>query len=204
MRRQHLIVMVKNPQVGRVKTRLGRDIGMVKSAWWFRHQVADMLRRLDDPRWRIWLSVAPDSAAASKVWPLHLPRISQGQGGLGLRMKGAFEALPKGPAVLVGGDIPGVTKPEIAQAFGLLGRHDAVFGPADDGGFWLTGFARKRPLPREIFENVRWSSEHALSDSIATLCGQSYALAAELSDVDTVDDLRKLTAQKRLHNACIP
>ena len=186
--------MVKQPQAGRVKTRLGRDIGMVNSAWWFRHQVAALLRRLNDPRWRIWLSIAPDRAVASKVWPPHAPRISQGQGDLGQRMKGAFEALPSGPALLIGGDIPGVTKAEIAGAFRLLGPKNAVFGPADDGGFWLTGFARKRPLPVRLFEGVRWSSEHALADSIATLGGQSHALASELSDIDTLADLRKLTA----------
>ncbi len=191
MRRQHLIVMVKYPQAGRVKTRLGAGIGRIQATWWFRHQVLSLLRRLDDPRWQIWLSVAPDTAVESKVWPLYLPRISQGQGDLGQRMRGAFEALPNGPACLIGGDIPNVTRCEIAQAFRQLGSHDAVFGPASDGGFWLTGFKRVKPLAREIFAPVRWSTQHALADSIATLGGQSHALAATLDDVDTAADLRK-------------
>ncbi len=189
MRRQHLVVMVKFPQAGRVKTRLGAGIGRVRATWWFRHQVRDLLRRLEDPRWQIWLSVAPDTAVESKVWPLHLPRIPQGQGDLGQRMKGAFVALPDGPACLIGGDIPAVTRREIAEAFRQLGSHDAVFGPASDGGFWLTGFKRVKPLPRQLFGAVRWSSEHALADSLATLAGQSHALAATLDDVDTEADL---------------
>ncbi len=51
--RPTLIVMLKVPRAGWVKTRLGRDIGMTAAAWWFRHQVAQLLRRIDDPRWRV-------------------------------------------------------------------------------------------------------------------------------------------------------
>ena len=187
--RQHLIVMVKQPVAGRVKTRLARDIGRVAAAWWFRHSVRRLLRRLDDPRWQIWLSVAPDRALQSAVWPAHLPRLSQGRGDLGGRMRAAFEALPKGRACLIGGDIPSVEKHHIAEAFAALGRHEAVFGPATDGGFWLTGFRRARPLPPQLFEGVRWSCAQTLSDSLATLQGQRYGLVAQLSDVDRAEDL---------------
>lgn len=190
-RPQHLVVMVKFPAAGRVKTRLAQDIGTVAAAWWFRHQLRRLLRRLEDPRWQIWLSVAPDAALESAVWPAHLPRISQGSGDLGARMRGAFEALPKGRACLIGGDIPSVEKTHIAEAFAALGRQEAVFGPATDGGFWLTGFRRTRPLPPRLFEGVRWSCAETLSDSLATLQGQSCARVAELSDVDRARDLPK-------------
>ncbi|RFP90355.1 glycosyltransferase [Rhodobacteraceae bacterium 63075] len=181
--------MVKEPRAGRVKTRLARDIGTVQAAWWFRHQVAGLLRRLDDPRWQIWLSVAPDRATRSPAWPPHLPRIPQGRGDLGQRMKGALDALPPGRACLIGGDIPGVSKAHIARGFAALGRCDAVFGPAEDGGFWLTGFRRTRPLPRGLFEGVRWSSEDALEDSLASLSGRSYTLSDSLCDVDCAADM---------------
>ncbi len=59
--RRRLVVMVKAPRPGRVKTRLGRQIGMVPAAWWMRHQTTRLLRRLRDPRWDIWLAVAPDT-----------------------------------------------------------------------------------------------------------------------------------------------
>lgn len=189
MRENHLIVMVKFPAAGRVKTRLARDIGRVAAAWWFRHQLRGLLRRLEDPRWHIWLSVAPDTALESPVWPAQLPRISQGQGDLGARMRAAFDALPKGRACLIGGDIPTVEKHHIVESFAALGAKEAVFGPATDGGFWLVGFRRTRPLPPGLFEAVRWSSEHALADSLSTLNGQSHALVAELNDVDTAADL---------------
>ena len=77
--RRYLIVMVKEPRPGRVKSRLGRDIGMVAAAWWFRHQVARLLRDVEDPRWQVVLAVSPDHAGLnSRVWPAHLPRVAQG------------------------------------------------------------------------------------------------------------------------------
>ncbi len=132
---RHLIVMLKEPRAGRVKTRLGRDIGMTGAAWWFRHQTARLLRRLDDPRWQLWLAVAPDRALTSRAWPAHLPRLAQGPGDLGARMARALATPPPGPALVIGGDIPGITRPHIARAFCALGDHDAVFGPAPDGGY---------------------------------------------------------------------
>ncbi|MFQ5624577.1 MAG: DUF2064 domain-containing protein, partial [Paracoccaceae bacterium] len=98
-RRPRLVIFVKEPRPGRVKTRLGRDIGMVPAAWWYRHQARRVLRRLaGDPRWQTWLAVTPDrEGLQSRVWPAHLPRIAQGGGNLGQRMTGVFRAMPPGP-----------------------------------------------------------------------------------------------------------
>ncbi|CUH64678.1 transferase 1, rSAM/selenodomain-associated [Thalassovita gelatinovora] len=190
MIRRQLVVMVKEPNPGRVKTRLGRDIGMTSAAWWFRHQTAALLRRLQDPRWHITLAVAPDhEGQASRIWPGHLDRIPQGPGDLGDRMARIFRSLPPGPACIVGADIPGIEKAHVARAFAALGSHDAVFGPAPDGGYWLVGLKRVAPPPATLLQNVRWSTEQALSDSIATLPGRRIALIDELADVDRAADL---------------
>ncbi|MVO15565.1 TIGR04282 family arsenosugar biosynthesis glycosyltransferase [Parasedimentitalea huanghaiensis] len=192
-----LVIMLKLPQAGRVKTRLGRDLGMVDAAWWFRHQSARLLRRLRDPRWRIVLAVAPDCAVLSPVWPTDLPRLAQGRGDLGQRMarmlRSANAGLLGGPTCLIGADIPGITRDHIARAFNGLGDHDAVFGPALDGGYWLIGLKHPRRQPPGLFSRVRWSSEHALEDTLATLPGYRIALTDRLRDVDTVADLQKLT-----------
>jgi len=186
-----LVVMLKEPRAGRVKTRLGRDIGMVPAAWWFRHQVHRLLRRLTDPRWEMLLAVAPDRAGLlSRVWPAHLARIPQGHGDLGARMARALRHPPRGPVCVIGGDIPGITRSQIAEAFAALGSHDAVLGPAPDGGYWLIGLRRARVLPPSLFESVRWSSEHALSDTISTLPDHRIALITTLRDVDTAADLK--------------
>ena len=196
MRRGTLIVMLKEPRAGRVKTRLGKDIGMTAAAWWFRHQVKRLLRRIEDPRWNVVLAVAPDRAGLlSRVWPSHLPRIPQGHGDLGDRMARAMQSIPIGPVCVIGADIPGVGPKQIARAFAALGASDAVFGPAPDGGYWLIGLRKTHPLPPTIFQDVRWSTEHALADSRASLGGLSVSLIDELQDVDTIDDLTMTSPQ---------
>ena len=187
--RPRLVIMLKEPVAGRVKTRLGQDIGMTAAAWWFRHQSAALIRRLQDPRWETWLAVAPDTALHSRCWPAHLPRIAQGRGHLGERMARVLDS-SKGPVVLIGADIPGVQKQQISDVFRKLGRHDLVFGPAKDGGFWLV--AAHRTLPKSLFKNVRWSSPTTLSETIQSASSTSIDFAAQLSDVDTVQDLRSL------------
>ncbi|MEO0357350.1 MAG: TIGR04282 family arsenosugar biosynthesis glycosyltransferase [Pseudomonadota bacterium] len=185
-----LIIMIKEPRPGRVKTRLGRDIGMTRAAWWFRHQTRSLMRRIQDPRWQTILAVAPDiEGLQSRVWPSHLPRVLQGNGNLGDRMGRLFRCLPPGPVCIIGADIPGVSKPHIQAAFQALGSHDAVFGPAPDGGYWLVGLKRSGRIPTTLFQNVRWSTQHALADTKASMPGLRITAVDALRDVDTVDDL---------------
>jgi uncharacterized protein len=141
-----------------------------------RLMLARSLRRLGrDRRWRLVLAITPDREARRRG------ALPQGRGDLGQRMRRAMTACRPGPVVLVGTDIPGLTATHIAQAFRVLGRRDLVFGPAADGGFWLVG-ARHR-MPR--FENVRWSTRHALADTLAKLPKSlSVGFAATLDDVD--------------------
>ncbi len=183
--------MVKEPHPGRVKTRLGRDIGMIGAAWWFRHQTRSLIRRLRDPRWQIVLAVSPDrEGLTSRIWPTDLPRAPQGRGDLGDRMGRMLRAMPKGPVCLIGADIPGITRGHITQAFRALGNDQMVFGPAPDGGYWLVGAQRYSTLPPSLFSNVRWSTEHALADTLASIPGCRVALLNQLRDVDTVADLQ--------------
>jgi len=192
MARPTLVVMVKEPCPGRVKTRLGRQIGMVGAAWWFRHQTTRLIRRLRDPRWRLVLAVSPDRAGLdSRVWPEGIARLPQGAGDLGDRMGRIFRSLPPGPVVIVGADIPGITADHIARAFRALGGADAALGPAPDGGYWLIGLARRQAVPAGLFRDVRWSSPHALADTRASLGGLRVALVDRLRDVDTAEDLRR-------------
>ena len=136
------------------------------------------------------LAVSPDrEGMRSRIWPADLARLPQGRGNLGQRMAGVFDAMPKGPVLIIGADIPGICKSHIAQAFRALGPSDAVFGPATDGGYWLMGLKRTRARPPALFANVRWSSRHALADSMASLPGYWIALADSLSDVDCARDL---------------
>ncbi len=185
--RPRLVIMLKQPVAGRVKTRLGQDIGMTRAAWWFRHQSAAAIRHLQSPRWETWLSVAPDSALHARCWPAHLPRMAQGPGDLGARMARILRS-SKGPVVLIGGDIPGVRQGHIAEAFRQLRQQDMVFGPAMDGGFWLVG--KRQRVPRRLFRNVRWSCPTTLAEARASAGAMArIGLVATLRDVDRREDL---------------
>jgi rSAM/selenodomain-associated transferase 1 len=189
------VVIVKTPVAGAVKTRLAREVGVVQATRFARHAVSALLGRVGaDPRWQTILAVAPDPGTASRCWPRGLSRMPQGPGDLGARMQRIFDALPPGPALIVGTDIPGITRRHIAQAFRLLGRHDAVFGPAADGGYWLVGL-RRRPRTLQIFADVRWSGPHALADTLANLDGRSVGFVATLRDVDGAQDFATSAAR---------
>ena len=185
--------MVKEPRPGRVKTRLAGDIGTVPAAWWYRHNCARLLRRLADRRWRLRLAVSPDSAGMrSRVWPAGLSRMPQGEGDLGARMLRCL-GRARGPAVLVGSDIPGLGPAHVARAFRALGGADMVFGPALDGGFWLVGARHPQRLPRGLFAGVPWSGPQVLEEVRAGIPGLTVALADRLADVDRAQDLASLT-----------
>lgn len=200
--RPTLVIFVKEPRPGRVKTRLARGIGPIAAAWWFRHQSAQLVARLaHDARWRTVLAVTPDTEGLrSRVWPARIPRAPQGGGDLGRRMARFLRREPgtriaPGPVAVIGADLPALRPGHVAWAFRLLGRHDAVLGPAIDGGFWLIGLGGRRAVPRDLLDGVRWSTEHALADTLARLRHLDVALAATLRDVDTAEDLRRWSAE---------
>ena len=188
MRRPSLVIMVKEPRPGRVKTRLGRDIGLTTAAWWFRHQTRRLIARLEDPRWQIILAVSPDhEGLQSRIWPDHIARLPQGAGDLGDRMARMLRAT-SGPTLVIGADIPGVTKRHIAKAFKTLNRNASILGPAPDGGYWLVGLKHPVRAPHTLFHNVRWSSERALDDTAKTL-PRPVGMTDTLRDIDTAADL---------------
>jgi uncharacterized protein len=122
-------------------------------------------------------------------------RIPQGRGGLGQRMQRIFDRYSRGPLIIVGTDIPFITREIIAKAFRELRRADAVFGRAEDGGYWLVGLNR-RPKRLAPFENVRWSSSHALADTLKNLRAHSIAFAETLFDIDTDADYRRYLRER--------
>lgn len=196
---RHLVIFVKAPRVGVVKTRLARGIGAT-AAWAFqRHTTDALLRRLaGERRWRTIVAMTPDRLATARArpwsWPRSLTIIPQGTGDLGQRMARPMRRLAPGPVVVVGSDIPDLAPDHVWRAFRALGDHDAVFGPAADGGYWLVGLSR-RTVPRDLFEGVRWSGRHALADTIATLGPRaSVAMLETLHDIDTADDLARWRA----------
>jgi uncharacterized protein len=192
--RRHLILFVRAPSLGTGKRRLAREIGDVAALRFERLMIARLLRRLArDRRWRLRIAVTPDRARQrARYWQSGIDAFAQGKGDLGLRMRRALSACPPGRVVLVGADIPALAARHIWAAFSLLGTHDLVFGPAEDGGFWLVGVRHPQQLPR-LFQQVRWSSPYALADTLAGLPqGMTAGFVDRLEDVDDAEAHRRL------------
>ncbi len=202
-RRGTVIVFCRAPQIGAVKSRLARDVGRLRAWRFYSRCLAGTLAEARDARWRLLLAVMPDrDGGRFRLFSKAAARRPQGGGDLGRRMRRAL-LTAGGPAVLVGSDIPGLRRRHLAAALAALRRADAVFGPAEDGGYWLVGL-RRPAAHRELFRGVRWSGPHALADSIASLGpGRRRAVLVErLGDVDTGPDLalapsRPITAPPR-------
>ena len=189
--KNHLVIFAKAPRFGRAKRRLATDIGMVGAARFQRLAVDATVRRLAvDSRWDTLLA----TTGGPTRWPSGVARMRQPVGDLGRRMDQTIKAFGPGPVVIIGSDIPDITPEHIAKAFAALGSHDAVFGPADDGGFWLVG-VRRRPVYPDLFHTVRWSTRHALADTIVNLGARfNCALLETLIDIDDVAALNRWRA----------
>jgi len=189
MTRPTLIVFLRAPAIGRGKTRLAREIGLV-AAWRFaRTQAEQTLRRLADPRWRLVVRVTPDIAAHGGWEP-------QGRGDLGERLVRAIRAHASGPVAVVGTDCPDLTPGRVALAFAAARRTGAAIGPAEDGGYWILALSARRAR-RVALDGVRWSTAHACEDTVRALDGD----VVRLETLIDVDDLKSLTTWRASRKA---
>jgi uncharacterized protein len=198
---KHLVIMVKVPQIGATKTRLAAGIGPLAAWRFYRNTTTTVIRRLSRQgmatKWKIWLAVTPERlAVGTRFWPAEHALTGQRRGDLGQRMAQPMLDLLPGPVVVIGSDVPDIQLRHIHNAFTALERNDVVFGPADDGGYWLVGMKRRPIYPGRLrpglFAQVRWSTEHALADTIGQLDSRYRVAKIDvLSDVDTAEDLER-------------
>ena len=184
-----LVIMAREPVAGRVKTRLAREVGISEATRFYRATTRAMLERLGrQPFWETILSISPDGSLHTRLLPRGPKRMRQGGGDLGARMQRPMRDLPPGPVCVIGTDIPAIRVADVRKAFRLLGRCDAAFGPAEDGGFWLVG-QRRRPRVTDPYRGVGWSRADTLVAVLANLAGHAVGLTTRLSDVDGAADL---------------
>lgn len=185
---RHLVIFARLPRLATGKRRLAADVGPVAALAFQRTALSALVRTLAyDTRWRTWLAVTPSRGGP---WPRRVPRLAQESGDLGRRMARVARSLPPGPVLIVGCDIPGIRPAHVAAGFKTLGKSDAVFGPARDGGYWLVGLKR-RPRFLDPFVDVRWSTPHALADTVANLPDRRIAWLDTLDDIDDGAALRR-------------
>ncbi len=193
-----LIVFVRAPYLGAVKKRLAAGIGAFAARRFYLKIASKLIAKVStNTPWQTILSVTPNaSAVQGRYWPPGVKKIPQGYGNLGERMERTLLRFPNQPVAIIGSDIPDISNTNIKNAFSAVGRSDLVFGPSPDGGYWLVGL-RMGSLARGLFQNIRWSSEFALTDTLRNTGTRRVELIEELYDIDNVEDL----AQWRAHSS---
>jgi len=196
-RLNHLILMVKAPKIGNVKTRLGKDIGAVPATQFYRHTAYRLITQLaQDRRWQTHIAIAPDIAIKGwNKWPIQ-QRESQGPGNLGDRMQRLFTSHAPHPTLIIGTDVPAITKTHINAAFQQLNKTGTVLGPSGDGGYWCVG-QKNTPRTLMLFDDVRWSTSHALKDTQANIKAKAHNLTSQLKDIDVGEDFNTSYSIKR-------
>ena len=186
-----VLVFLKSPKPGSVKTRLAATIGFGPAAELYRHWIGEVLKTLQPLRPGVRIVGAIDGRTeAFGAWESFVDAWwSQPVGDLGQRLDAGFRQAHEntGPVVAVGTDCLELDTVLVDQAFLILRRRDVVFGPAVDGGYYLVGTAR---YLTDLFEHVRWSSCDTLTDH-RRRCEErfwSYELLPERHDIDTWED----------------
>jgi rSAM/selenodomain-associated transferase 1 len=184
-----VILFARAPRLGQVKRRLAAGIGEVPALRFYRNQLAYMLRELAALKnFDIVIALTPRHARLRT--PKNFTTITQSEGDLGARMHAAFNRFRRRPAILIGTDIPHLTRRHIRAAAQALKSHHAAFGPAADGGYYLIAMGTNRPT--NPFAKVRFSSPHALSDTLQNFLNRRLATLQTLHDVDTAEDMKIL------------
>ncbi|MGY8984471.1 MAG: TIGR04282 family arsenosugar biosynthesis glycosyltransferase [Sphingomonadales bacterium] len=184
-----LVIFVKEPRFGKVKTRLAKDIGKFKAWVFYRRTLKALINRIGCGNWKTVICVSPDNYIGN-FFDERYKIIDQGGGDLGSRMQRVFDEVGSGPLVLVGGDIPSIKTYHINRAFDGLKKSDVIFGPATDGGYWLVGM-RRRGARVSPFKGVRWSTKYALSDTVKNIHLRTNVDFIDLlSDIDSAKDLK--------------
>lgn len=194
-----LLIYAKPPRIGHSKTRLAAGLSSAVTA----RRLASMtlsktLRAASNGAWTTRLYLDPPDAGLGGM-ELGVPILSQGGGDLTDRLNKGLAEAPPGPVIFVGADAPKISAALIRKAVRLLQRNDAVFGPAEDGGFWLFGL-NTSARTQSPFENVRWSTVDAMADVRANL--PSSARVATLDTLIDLDDAADVEAWKA--DAVIP
>jgi rSAM/selenodomain-associated transferase 1 len=188
-----LIVFVKNPETGKVKTRLAASVGEEEALSIYGVLVAHTagLAQATGVSVHVYYSdFIPDKEAIFSSFSSQ--KVQHGND-LGDRMANAIndEVVDYEKVVLIGSDCAELTPPILLASFELLDHADVVIGPARDGGYYLIGMKTAYP---EIFDNIEWSTEFVLEQTIARALqlGREFALLPELGDVDTLEDWLQL------------
>ncbi|MBL9138431.1 MAG: TIGR04282 family arsenosugar biosynthesis glycosyltransferase [Verrucomicrobiales bacterium] len=198
MKSPRIIVFLKIPRPGSVKTRIAATLDADAAAAIYRVLIQRTLGALAEFE-NVELRYAPDDAAKEiqpwlrRGWTC----APQGEGDLGQRMQRAVldaMAADQEAVILIGTDCPAMEAEDLQAAARALENQDAVLGPATDGGYWLLGLGRRAAAaPAVWFHDIPWSTDQVQRCTLekARAAGLTCGALRPLRDVDTVEDWRE-------------
>jgi rSAM/selenodomain-associated transferase 1/rSAM/selenodomain-associated transferase 2 len=191
---ESVIIFAKFPEEGEVKTRLAKTIGYEKATTIYKklaeHSFSEV-KKLNTVSRYLFFTNELNREKISKWAGLGFSFYPQSNGNLGEKMKTAFsKVFTKGSnkTIIIGSDLPDISKSLISKAFKDLDNNDIIIGPSKDGGYYLLGMNKFYP---ELFDHISWSTELVLEQTIAQarLLSLKFTLLEELNDIDTIEDL---------------
>lgn len=183
-----LIIFIKNPSLGKVKTRLAKDVGNAKALQIYKSLLSytRSVSLLVDAKRYLFYS---DQIVSDEWSPDQFTKKSQSGKNLGEKMSNAFRSvLTDHPKVLiVGSDCPQLDLMTMSKAYAALDTHDFVIGPSKDGGYYLLGMKSSEV---DIFSDIAWSTSKVLEQTTKKIsaANKTYHLLREMSDVDFLSD----------------
>ncbi len=190
-----IAIFVKTPGVSPIKTRLAATIGREAAEAFHCLAATAVAEVATDPRLTLagvktYWAVAENEALDAPMWR-DLPRIAQGEGDLGARMRRVYDTMraEHGAALLLGADAPQLQTEDLLAACAALRAHDYALGPSADGGFWT--FGGRIAASDAAWTRTPWSQSDTHARFVAALHGEIAALRA-LRDVDAIEDLLAL------------
>jgi hypothetical protein len=190
-----VIVFIKSPEKGRVKTRLAKGVGDTAALELYRCFVMDVLDMVRSTPWALRVYYYPENAFDPiRTWLGDDLDFSPQRGAsLGDKMKNALAdtfAAGYERAVLIGSDLPDLPSSIVDKAFKGLAQCSAAIGPSRDGGYYLIGFTAKGFTP-QVFHDLPWGSDQVLDLTLNRFKDHhvSHHTLPVWQDIDTQEDL---------------
>ena len=193
MKTSALLIFTRNPELGKVKTRLAKTIGDQKALQVYKdllQHTMEQTQDLDCDKYVFYDTTIIDD----DIWNLkYFHKRVQAQGDLGQKMQAAFDLLfdlGYQKCIVIGSDLFDLKTTIINQAFAALEKTETVLGPAEDGGYYLLGLKQKN---KAVFQNKAWGTTTVFEDTLNDLDPKKVHLLETLNDIDTIADLEKST-----------
>lgn len=194
MSKSLLLILTRNPELGKCKTRLAATVGdsaALEIYQFLLNHTVSLTKGLSVDKWVFY----SEEIWEDDIWDNHIyqKKLQVGKD-LGERMLNAFkEGFQAGfnQVIIIGSDMYHLAQKDLEEAFRQLKNHDYVVGPAEDGGYYLLGM---KQLNKKLFQNKIWGTDTVLASTLQDMNGAKIALLDERNDVDYYEDIKDIGA----------